>query len=110
MQKSPDLARRKAISCNRLLGAVRPTTSRAVIIAICIRTASRKADMSGVEAVQGDLSKPETLEPAFAGVEKVFLLTAMRPDLPQLEANALEAAQRAGAAGGETVGARGGRA
>ena len=65
-------------------------------VRILIRTASRMADLSGVEAVQGDLNKPETLEPAFAGVEKVFLLTAMGPDLPQLEANALEAARRAG--------------
>src|SRR5262249_30917184 len=63
---------------------------------ILIRTVSRTADMSGVEAVQGDLSKFETLEPAFAGVEKVFLLTAMGPDLEQQEANALEAARRAG--------------
>jgi len=47
-----------------------------------------------VEVVRGDLTKPETLDAAFAGVEKAFLL-ATGPELVQLEGNALAAAKKA---------------
>jgi uncharacterized protein YbjT (DUF2867 family) len=54
-----------------------------------------------VELVQGDLAKPETLETAFAGVEKAFVLAPTPPipaipEHPQLEANAYNAAKQAG--------------
>jgi uncharacterized protein YbjT (DUF2867 family) len=51
----------------------------------------------GIEIVVGDLARPETLPPAFAGVERVFLLTPAAPDQVELQSNALEAARRAGA-------------
>lgn len=50
---------------------------------------------SKVEVAQGDLEKPETLDAAFAGVDKVFVLSA-GPDIPKLEGNAYAAAQKAG--------------
>lgn len=50
---------------------------------------------TGVEVVQGDLSKPETLAAAFAGVDKAFVLST-GPELAKLEANAFDAAKRAG--------------
>jgi uncharacterized protein YbjT (DUF2867 family) len=50
---------------------------------------------SNVEIAQGDLADPESLTAAFAGVDKVFLL-ATGLDLPKLEANAVEAAKKAG--------------
>jgi uncharacterized protein YbjT (DUF2867 family) len=50
---------------------------------------------AGVEVVQADLGKPETLGPAFAGVERV-LVVVNGLDLLQLEANAFDAAKQAG--------------
>jgi uncharacterized protein YbjT (DUF2867 family) len=50
------------------------------------------------EVVQGDLSRPETLDAAFEGVERVYIATSA-PDgqLATLEINAIEAAKKAGA-------------
>ena len=49
----------------------------------------------GVEAVQGDLDKPETLPPAMAGVDKV-LIVAGGWDIPGEDANMIAAAEAAG--------------
>lgn len=48
-----------------------------------------------VEIAQGDLANPESLIAAFAGIDKVFLL-ATGLDIPKLEANAVDAAKKAG--------------
>ena len=48
-----------------------------------------------VEIVKGDLAKPETLDAAFAGVDKAFVLCA-GGDLPTLAGNAAAAAKKAG--------------
>ena len=51
---------------------------------------------AGVEVVTGDLEKPETLDAAFRGVDKVFLITPPNP-LQVIQAkNGIEAARRAG--------------
>jgi uncharacterized protein YbjT (DUF2867 family) len=50
---------------------------------------------NAVEIVQGDLAKPKTLAAAFADVDKAFVL-ANGPELATLEANAFDAARRAG--------------
>ena len=50
---------------------------------------------STVEIVVADLSKPETLGPAFAGVDKAFV-ASNGLDIAALEANAFDAAKRAG--------------
>ncbi len=50
---------------------------------------------NAVEVVKGDLSKPETLVAAFAGVDKAFVVS-VGPDLAKLEANAFDAAKKAG--------------
>jgi uncharacterized protein YbjT (DUF2867 family) len=50
----------------------------------------------GIDVVVGDLGRPETLAAAFAGVERVFLLTSAAPDQVELQANALAEAVRAG--------------
>lgn len=50
---------------------------------------------SAVEIVVADLSKPETLGPAFAGVAKAFVASNGQ-DIAALEANAFDAAERAG--------------
>lgn len=50
----------------------------------------------GVEIVEGDFDKPETLDAAFEGVEKAFLLSSAGPEMVELQGNFLQAAQRAG--------------
>jgi uncharacterized protein YbjT (DUF2867 family) len=49
----------------------------------------------GVEVIKGDLVKPETLAPAFAGVDKVFVLSNY-PVIAVAEGNAFVAAKAAG--------------
>jgi uncharacterized protein YbjT (DUF2867 family) len=49
-----------------------------------------------VEIVIGDLSQPETLAPAFRNIEAAFIVAPPSPELEILEANAFEAARRAG--------------
>ena len=52
---------------------------------------------AGLEVVKGDLAKPETLGPAFAGIDKAFVLArAAGPEFMELEGNAFDAAKKAG--------------
>lgn len=51
---------------------------------------------AGVEVAVGDLARPETLAPALAGVDQVFLLTGGGPETPLHDANLAEAALSAG--------------
>ena len=46
--------------------------------------------------VMGDLSDPKSLDEAFKGAQKLFLLTSADPKQVELQHNALEAAKRAG--------------
>jgi len=50
----------------------------------------------GVDAVIADYARPETLDAAFAGIDRLFLLGAGGGDQTQLEINAVNAAKRAG--------------
>ena len=50
----------------------------------------------GVEVVIGDLDKPEALDAAFGGVDKVFLLTPPNPNQVAQARNGIAAAKRAG--------------
>jgi uncharacterized protein YbjT (DUF2867 family) len=57
-----------------------------------------RARLAGaVECVVGDLDRPETLEAALAGVDRVFLLTRQSVRQPHQERNLIDAAARAGA-------------
>ncbi len=78
---------------------VRQLSARGVPVRALVRDPTRASHIRipGVEIVVGDLARPETLAPAFAGVERVFLLTGVSSDQVELQANALEAARRAGA-------------
>lgn len=51
---------------------------------------------AGAEIVVGDLEKPETLDAAFRGVEKAFILTPPSDRAPAQFSNALWAAKQAG--------------
>ena len=50
----------------------------------------------GIEIAEGDLGEPASLVRAFAGVERVFLASALDPRQVELQGNAVEAARRAG--------------
>jgi uncharacterized protein YbjT (DUF2867 family) len=65
-------------------------------VRVLARDPAKAAALGAVEVIQGDLSKPETLAPAFAGVEKVFVLAPPTPDLVALEGAAFDAAKAAG--------------
>jgi uncharacterized protein YbjT (DUF2867 family) len=58
--------------------------------------AAKSLKDAGVEIVVGDLEKPETLDAAFRGVDKVFLLTAVGPQAVTQASNGNTAAKRAG--------------
>ena len=51
---------------------------------------------AGVEVVIGDLDRPETLDAAFRGVDRVFLLTPPNPNQVTQAHNGIAAAKRAG--------------
>jgi uncharacterized protein YbjT (DUF2867 family) len=53
--------------------------------------------LPGVEIVVGDLGRPETLPPALADVDRVFLLSSADPAQVELQGNLVDAARRAGA-------------
>ena len=55
-----------------------------------------KVRVEGAEVVGGDLSKPETLAPALAGVDHAFLLSSYLPDQYALHANLIEVSRRLG--------------
>ena len=52
----------------------------------------------GVEVALGDLDRPETIEPAVEGVDKIYLLTWNGPTQEQQVYNVLEAAKKVGTA------------
>jgi uncharacterized protein YbjT (DUF2867 family) len=59
----------------------------------------KKAEASGIPAanlIEGDLAKPETLERALAGVEKVFVVTPAGPEQQAQETNLIKRAKAAG--------------
>jgi len=52
--------------------------------------------LPGITWIAGDLSKPESLPPAFDDVGKLFLLTSYYEDMVELQHNAIVAARAAG--------------
>jgi len=55
-----------------------------------------KVRAAGVQAALGDLDEPESLSPAFEGVDELWQLTAPGPRAPENSMNALWAARNAG--------------
>jgi uncharacterized protein YbjT (DUF2867 family) len=71
-------------------GGVRPR--------VLVRTPEKADALASLAApVVGDLLAPESLEPAFRSVERVFVLGQPTPDMEALERNAIDAAVAAGA-------------
>jgi uncharacterized protein YbjT (DUF2867 family) len=67
-----------------------------------VRSAQTQADKVshfadlGVEVVEGDLARPDSLTPAMAGVQRMLLLSPVNPNAVELQGNAINAAQQAG--------------
>lgn len=51
---------------------------------------------SEVDLVAGDYERPETIQPALAGIDRLFLISPLTPRLADLEGNMVDAAARAG--------------
>lgn len=77
--------------------AVRALLAKGHVPRVMIRNPAKAAGLPpGVQPVVGDLQKPESLATAFAGVDSLFLLTALAPDETQQGLAAVEAARQAG--------------
>lgn len=77
---------------------VKQLSNDGVRVRALVRSRAKASAIEGanVEIVEGDLGKPETLDAALAGVEKVFLLTSPTERMAEQEGNMIEAAKRAG--------------
>jgi uncharacterized protein YbjT (DUF2867 family) len=75
---------------------VRLLAERGETVRALARHPGRGEELPGVEWVAADLARREGLASAFAGAEKVFLLTANSDDMVRLQKNAIEAARQAG--------------
>jgi uncharacterized protein YbjT (DUF2867 family) len=77
---------------------VRQLAAEGLPVRALVHTPGREGDLAGprVEFVAADLEKPQTLDRAFAGVERVFLVSPAAPGLPEREGHAIDAARRAG--------------
>lgn len=78
-------------------GAVIPNlTAMGATIRALVRDETKAQGLKdmGVEVVTGDLDNPETLDGAFSGMDKVFLLTAVGPNEATQAINAISAAKR----------------
>jgi len=54
------------------------------------------ADLAGVEVVQGDLARPESLVAVLEGIDTALLCSSIGPQLPELQANFVRAAKSVG--------------
>ena len=59
---------------------------------------ARRQFGSSLDYVEGDFARPETLDAAFDGIERLSLLCAFSESMAALESNAVAAAERAGIA------------
>lgn len=77
---------------------VRLLSARGIRVRALVRDPARVKGLNGpgVEVVVGDLTRPATLDPAFRGTNKLFLVSSPDPDVETLHGNAIEAAKRAG--------------
>ncbi|HXF28797.1 MAG TPA: NAD(P)H-binding protein, partial [Chlamydiales bacterium] len=61
-----------------------------------VRNLQKAPRLPGVNWVEGDLAKPETLLKAFVGIKKLFLLSAISDDTVALQHNGIVAARTCG--------------
>jgi len=79
-------------------GLIVELKARGADVRALVRDASNAQGLkdAGVEVVTGDFDKAETLDAAFSGVDKVFLLTPPNPNQVAQARNGIAAAKRAG--------------
>src|SRR5262249_62218635 len=77
---------------------LRLLSQQGVSVRALLRDPTRARNLPAVTWSSGDLAKPETLAPAFAGCTKLFLLTANSEDAAVLQRHAISAARDAGVA------------
>ena len=79
-------------------GLIPELTAKGASVRALVRDATKAQGLrdQGVEVIIGDLDKPETLDVAFIGVDKVFLLTPPNPNQVTQARNGIAAAKRAG--------------
>src|SRR5262249_47422114 len=77
---------------------VRLLSARGIRIRGLVRDPERAKGLHGpgIEVVVGDLRRPATLDPAFRGADKLYLVSSPDPEVEILHVNAIEAAKRAG--------------
>lgn len=59
-------------------------------------TSKEKLEAQGIDTVLGDYTQPQQLEPVFADIERIFLLTPTSPMQTQAEQRIIDAAKAAG--------------
>ncbi len=76
---------------------VKALVARGEDVRALVRDSEKAAAIEGqgVEAVVGDLERPETLDSALGGVDKAFLISGDNPRIAELHGNFVEAARRA---------------
>lgn len=76
---------------------VKQLATAEVPIKVLVRNPEKASSLksSSVEVVNGDLGRPETLEAAMKGIEKLLLISSPDPNQVQLQSNAIQAARRA---------------
>lgn len=75
---------------------VRRLAERGEAVRALARNVERGEELPGVERLAVDLARGEPLAAAFAGADRLFLLTANSDDMVRLQKNALQAAREAG--------------
>ncbi|HKQ18302.1 MAG TPA: SDR family oxidoreductase [Candidatus Eisenbacteria bacterium] len=77
---------------------VRLLTARGIRVRALVRDPEKAKTIKGpgLEVAIGDLEKPGTLDPAFKGADRIFLVSSPDPHVGDLHGNAIEAAKRSG--------------
>jgi uncharacterized protein YbjT (DUF2867 family) len=78
---------------------VRQLSAKGAAVRALVRNRAKAADLAalpGVDIVVGDMTVPETLPPAFAGVERVMLISSADPAMVEVQSNVIAAAAKAG--------------
>jgi uncharacterized protein YbjT (DUF2867 family) len=81
--------------------SVRGVPTRALVRNMATTNAAKAAALAalpGVEVVEGDMARPESLGPALAGVDQAMLISASAPDMAEIQNLFVDAAAAAGVA------------
>jgi len=78
---------------------VRLLSARGVAVRALVRTPSKAAAIAGlpgVEVVEGDMSRPDSLAAALRGVDRAMLISSTSPDMVEVQSTFIDAAKAAG--------------